>query len=44
MKNEKTAWFDAIIAGMLIYEGDCVKEWMWKVCKEAFISGSVPSD
>ena len=44
LKNGKAAGIDNISTEMLKFGGDCVKDWMWKICKEAFSSGKVPSD
>ena len=44
LKNGKAAGIDDISAEMLKCGGDRVKEWMWKVCKEAFKCGKVPND
>ena len=44
MKNSKSASIDGIIGEMIKDGGECLIDWIWKLCNKAFVEGKVPKD
>ena len=44
LKNGKSAGIGGITGEMIKNGGECVIDWIWKLCNKAFVEGIVPKD